>query len=444
MLRFSGSINSMEENLLVGETWSVCPLCMKQIPARRIRRENKIFLEKSCPEHGSFETIIWRGYEDFDGWISGIQEPKDEPHGCPDSCGLCVSHLQETCCLILNVTNRCDLDCRFCFAGSSHEYSDPDFGFIRNSLKKMLEKGRLLIQLSGGEPTLRGDLPEIIRAAREAGAKYVQLNSNGIRLGQDRNYVKDLAEAGLSFVFMQFDGIDDGINQKIRNRKLFEIKQQAIDHCAEFNIGVTLVPTLVRGVNSHHIGELIRYAVSQSPKVRGLHFQPVTYLGRTPGIASEEDRLTLDELVHEISKQSEGMINPANLLPSACDHPLCGFHGDFVVDHNKLIPLLTRGNAPKQCCCGPSAADKNREFVARRWQRPDRIKSGDDIPEGDIHDMDVFLRRVQTHGFTITAMAFQDAMNLDLARLRNCSLHVFNDGRTIPFCSYYLTPWNQK
>ena len=59
----------------------------------------------------------------------------------------------------------------------------------------------------------------------------------------------------------------------------------------------------------------------------------------------------------------------------------------------------------------------------------------------DLRDMGTFLQRVQTHGFTFTAMAFQDAGNLDLERLRRCSLHVFDDGRFVPFCAYYLTSW---
>ena len=44
--------------------------------------------------------------------------------------------------------------------------------------------GEPLLQLSGGEPTLRDDRPELIRYAKEAGCSYVQTNTNGIRLAQ--------------------------------------------------------------------------------------------------------------------------------------------------------------------------------------------------------------------------------------------------------------------
>lgn len=74
--------------------------------------------------------------------------------------------------------------------------------------------GKTLLQLSGGEPTVRDDLPEIVAYAKQVGCKYVQLNSNGMRLAEDEAFVKRLADAGLSFVFMQFDGVDDVVYEK--------------------------------------------------------------------------------------------------------------------------------------------------------------------------------------------------------------------------------------
>lgn len=423
------------------KTWSVCPICMKRLPADRVAIGNEVFLRKSCDEHGSFETIIWRGYSDINEWIGNHNIPFTNEPQCPDNCGLCEDHQQKTCCVLLNVTDNCNLNCEFCLANQCNGKEDITFEEVRKSLLKIIDKGKTLVQLSGGEPTTRNDLPEIIRVAKQAGAKYVQLNSNGIRLSEDKEFVKKLADAGLSFVFMQFDGTENQIHQKLRNRPLLEVKQKAIDNCAEFNIGVTLVPTLVRGVNTQNIGEIIRFAISQSPKVRGVHFQPVSYFGRTPKLPTNDERFTLDELVFEIQKQTEGMIKADDLLPSCCDHPLCGFHGDFVINQNhKIAPLSKRGNATSSCC-DPSAADKNREFVARRWQRPAFSDSNLDSKVGNLQDMEYFLNRLKTHGFTITAMAFQDAGNIDFSRLRKCSFHVYDKERFVPFCAYYLSSW---
>jgi len=425
---------------VIYETWSVCPVCLKRITARRVKKDDGIFLIKTCPEHGQFESIIWRGYADLNNWIGASAAAFEKEPPCPDECGLCNDHLRKTCCVLLNVTDRCNLQCRFCLADQDNNSADPPLEEILLSLPKIVEKGKSLVQLSGGEPTMRDDLPHIVRAIKEAGAGYVQLNSNGIRLGEDKEYVKELAQAGLSFVFMQFDGTNDTINLSLRGKGLLKIKQQAIDNCAEYNIGVTLVPTLVRSVNTENIGELVRYAISQSPKVRGIHFQPVSYFGRIPEKPSGQDRITLDELIHEIECQTTGLVKSEDLLPSCCDHPLCGFHGDFVVDNDKLFALLNQENKGNNCC-DSSAADKNREFVAKRWLRPVKNEQQEQCCCGDIHNMEYFLNKVSAHGFTITSMMFQDAGNIDFSRLRRCSLHVYDNGKHIPFCAYYLTAW---
>ena len=87
--------------------------------------------------------------------------------------------------------------------------------------------GQPLLQLSGGEPTLREDLPELVRYAKEAGCSCVQVNTNGIRLAEDPSYAAALAEAGLDIVFLQFDGTRDEIYKVLRGRPLLQTKLRA-------------------------------------------------------------------------------------------------------------------------------------------------------------------------------------------------------------------------
>ncbi len=485
MWRHSSKINSMDHRETIASTWSLCPVCLKRVPAERVRQGRMIFLEKECPEHGAFSTVIWRGYYDFARRAASSGELFTAEPECPDRCGLCDDHQQKTCCTLLNVTDNCNLGCLFCLADQRNGSTDPPLERVKESLERLVVKGRTLVQLSGGEPATRDDLPDIVAAARKAGARYVQLNSNGIRLGEEPDYVKRLADAGLSFLFLQYDGTDDQINLKLRGRSLIEIKQQAISNCADHGIGVTLVQTLVRGVNLNNIGELIRYAVTASPAVRGIHFQPVSYFGRIPAMPDDNDRITMDELLCEIERQTGGMVGADYLRPSCCDHPLCKFHGDFVVTpDNNLMPLHKEpaagiascavqppgalsfaepapGKHPSAdpasgntSCAEPAAtadmdnrrlqvaADRNREFIGRRWSRPQGAAEAVP-PSGDMHDMDYFLWRAKNYGFTITSMMFQDAGNIDLDRLRKCGFHVWDNGRLIPFCANYLTPWQR-
>lgn len=102
------------------------------------------------------------------------------------------------------------MNCTFCFAEPDGA-KDPSLDTVKRWIDDLTDPGKTLLQLSGGEPTVRDDLPEIVAYAKQAGCKYVQLNSNGLRLAEDEAFVKRLADAGLSFVFMQFDGVDDAV-----------------------------------------------------------------------------------------------------------------------------------------------------------------------------------------------------------------------------------------
>src|SRR5665647_1475182 len=448
---------------VIRHTYSLCPVCLRQIPAQHVQTENEILLEKTCPEHGFFSTPIWHNQLDINTWRGDLPQLQQAPP-CPAACGICAEHLQGTCCVVLEVTSRCNLRCPFCFA-SGGGGSDVPFSDLVDALQTLAVPGQTLVQLSGGEPTVRDDLPQIIAAAKTAGIPFVQLNSNGIRLAESKEYVHTLAKAGLSFVFLQFDGLQDSIYEQLRGRPLLELKLKAIENCAAENIGVTLVPTLVPGVNVYAIGSILQFAFINSPAIRGVHFQPVSYFGRIPQLPQAKDRLTLDTLVIEIERQTSGTVQAKNLLPSCCDHPLCGFHGDFVIDENNRPAALTK--ATKTCSCNTAktaTAAQSRHFVARRWLREKPLLPINQPSEsvkmrlprqqnlalsqtepknsGDLQDLNYFAKRVRSHGFTITAMAFQDAGNIDLERLQRCSLHVYDHGRLVPFCAHYLSPWN--
>ncbi len=426
----------------VRKTSGVCPVCLTRLPAEIVNRDQEYFLDKICPDHGRFSTVIWRGnnpsYESWGNYVPPVESGDSQPD-CPNACGLCPGHLQKTCCALVEVTGLCDLSCPLCFAQSGGEAMEPTVEQLSASFRQLVENGRTFVQLSGGEPTGRNDLPDIVAAAKSAGCENIQLNSNGIRLGKDRAYTKALAEAGLSNVFMQFDGTQDAIYEKLRGKPLLAEKMAAIEACSAEMLGVTLVPTIVPGVNDSNIGAIVNFGLSGSPAVRGIHFQPVSYFGRYPNMPRNEDRITLPEILCAIERQTEGKIVVSDFVPSGCDHPRCGFHGDFVVLPDALMPLTPKAET---CACSQEdgkAHIRKRNFVARRWKRTAGSSGRKCCGEIDYSDMDIFLDRVKSHGFAITAMAFQDAYTLDIERLRRCSLHVYRDGKIIPFCANYLT-----
>lgn len=434
----------MNEDFFLGYTESVCPDCLRRIPAAHFRRGDKTYMVKRCPSHGTFRTLVWDGSPEMDRWRNDRPHSKPErvaveaDKGCPYDCGLCPEHRQQTCCVLLEVTDRCNLSCPICFASSGGGTgSDPGIDEIESWYRVLARNGgRYNIQLSGGEPTMRDDLPRIIELGREYGFGYFQLNTNGLRLA-DAEYAERLKTAGLSCAFLQFDGTTDDVFHSIRGARLLGAKEAAIGNCARLGIGVVLVSTIVPGVNEGEIGAVLRYGMARAPGVRGVHFQPVSYFGRYPGDAPYE-RITLPRMLRAIESQTEGLMKTDDFSPPGGEHARCSFHGSFILNEDGSVRPLR--SPPRSCCAGRADAAARmrdaRNFVSRQWSAP----AAPQAVAGPLDSLDFFLRRASGYTFAVSGMLFQDAWNLDLERLKSCHIHVMSrDGKLIPFCAYNLT-----
>ena len=483
---------------LIRQTESVCPVCLKKVNADIVAYGDEVYMQKTCQEHGFFKTLIWKGAPDYESWenqkMPSVQKnpAMQVEKGCPYDCGLCPEHRQHTCCVLLEVTNRCNLNCPVCFAraGEGDEVKEPSLEEIGEWYDSMMAcGGPFNIQLSGGEPSVRDDLEDIIRLGKEKGFTFFQLNTNGIRLAKEADYAARLKAAGLNCVFLQFDGMRENAYEILRGRKMLDIKKQAIENCKKANLGVVLVPVIAKGVNEDQVGEILEFALKQMPAVRGVHFQPLSFFGRYES-GKEKDHFTLPQLLQAIEAQTGGKMKIGDFTPAGAENAYCSFSGNFMkTEDGQLRPW----NQSAGCGCGApveeipdagEAAKKAQQFVARRWAASEEESCcccaepepeeesccccgepepeeesccccGEPEPEeenccccgesGDSYDtssLDAFLKRVDQYTLAVSSMAFMDAWNLDLERLRDCYIHVVarkNNIRLIPFCAYNLT-----
>ena len=426
------------ETVLLSEAKSVCPVCLKRIDAGYVVRKGSVYLDKTCDEHGSFSVPIWDNPIGFLQWkMRVVGEIPSEMGDCPNNCGICENHIQETCCVLLEVTQRCNLECPICFASSEIEddSEDPSIERIAEWYDMLMEKGGPFnIQLSGGEPTMRDDLPEIIKIGKEKGFTFFQLNTNGLRIANEEGYIEKLKEAGLVTVFLQFDGFSDKANIALRGRNLVEEKIRAIEQCREAHVGVVLVPTIMTGANDDEIGELLQFASEQMPIVRGVHFQPISLFGRH--LAEGNVRITLPKLFDLMENQTDKKVRRIHISPSNAEHPLCGFHVDYKVKNGEWEAMPSNQEA---CSCGVSSLT-SRTITARKWSAPEKSYESEKTEMQDISSFDEFIAERQNTTLAISGMAFQDAYTMDLDRLRRCYVNIVShDGRLIPFCSYNLS-----
>jgi len=429
----------------IKETQSICPVCLNIVNATVVKKGTDLYLTKKCEEHGIFETVIWRGKPDYEAWV----RPKSPAYpkmpytkvskGCPHDCGLCSEHRQHTCTVLIEVTSRCNLNCEFCFADAHGNEDDPDMETIEMWYRRILEAGGPYnLQISGGEPTIREDLHEIISMASNKGFKFIQLNTNGIKL-TDYNYYAKLKEAGLKSIFLQFDGLSGSAITKLRGRDIIQDKLKVIENSAKLGIGVILVCTVVPNINANLLGEIIKLGLKNAPTVRGVHFQPVSYFGRIPKIPEDNDRITLPEVMSKIVEQSDNKIKLSDFGPSGCENARCSFHANYAYVDDKLISVSKKNN----CCSvenGREGSFKAVKFVERNWSG---VKINKYIPKKN--SFEELAQKIKNGFFSISGMAFQDAWNLDTERLKDCCIHVVSkEGNLIPFCAYNITAINQK
>ena len=437
-------------------TNSLCNECLKVISAKIIFKDNKVYLLKYCKEHGEQLELLEHDIEYFknkrlydkSGTITKTQTKVK--NGCPYDCGLCPNHDQHSCINILEITNRCNMCCNTCYANSG-KGKDLDFEKVKEMIDFGAEcengKGEVL-QISGGEPSIHKDIIKIIRYAREK-YQYVMLNTNGIRIAEDEEFVKELSEfKGRFEIYLQFDSFKDEVYEKIRGRKLVDIKKKAIQNLEKYNIPITLVMTIERDVNDKELGKIISYGL-ETNCIRGVNIQPVAYFGRKNGNLDRKNRVTLTNVINLIEEQTKRMIIKDDFSPLPCNvervaltylyNTKDGFIPITRLDNiKKYLPYvnntftfkiedaLTNGkDIIFGSCCNPLKFLKDfKKFVPKDFMKWDLEKRS---------------KYVSENTFRISITSFVDRYNFDMKSMqKECAHIITTDLKRIPFSSYNM------
>ncbi len=268
-----------------------CSVCLADVPARVLRTEAEVRLEKLCPEHGVTRELLsrspdyWAELDSFYFRVNGEEHPQRD--------------------FMVRMTERCNLDCPICLAKANTEET-PDLDL--SGLSALLSERRgIKVDLLAAEPTLRADLPDWIRRVKASG-NIAALHTNGIKLA-DRAYAATLKEAGVDEVFLQFDGFDDEAHLRLRGARLLNRRLKALENLRELNIATSLIVVIARGLNEAELSRVYEFALRpENAHVREVFFLGLRVLGSTRYAAA---------------RQAEGGMAERALMPDALIEQLC-------------------------------------------------------------------------------------------------------------------------
>jgi len=477
----------MEAKCVIKTTKSLCPICLNLVEAEVLLENGKVMIEKQCPEHGMFKDTYWSDSELFmkfekfahDG--NGVENPHTNSlKGCPFDCGLCPNHKTTTILANIDVTNRCNMKCPICFANASvsGRLYEPSLDEIEKMLRILREEKPVpcpAIQFSGGEPTVREDLPQIFRIASSLGFSQIQVATNGIKMANSVDYCMELKKAGLKTVYLQFDGLTPDSYIKTRGFNALPIKLRAIENMRKGGLkSVVLVPTLAKGVNDDQMGAMIDFAFENSDVVRCINVQPISFAGRVEAEELHNMRITIPDFFKLVEEQTDGQITRHDFYPvpfvvpvsrfieawkneeyvEFTVHPHCGAGTYLFKKGERIIPITQFFDVEGMLEYIEEQIDEVRKgrigkaksavgLLAKLHTFVDNSKAPEGVnpykllynvlTRGDFESTAEFHRNTIFLG----VMHFQDAYNFDVERVCRCGIHyALPDGRVVPFCTY--------
>lgn len=440
-------------------TQALCPVCLAVCPGETIDRAGRVVLRRTCPTHGLRESLVlsdaswWR-------WSRKFVRPGRAPvpatateHGCPYDCGFCPEHQQHACVTVFEITEACNLACPACFGGDAH-VDHRTLEEVRGMAAGLLraENGSAdVVMLSGGEPTLHPQFFEIVDLVAELPVRYLIVNSNGLRFARDPEFAERVAERDL-LVYLQFDGFAPATYEALRGRDdLLDTKLRALENLHAAGARVVLVATVVKGVNDHEVGEIVKFG-AHHPAVRAVSLQPQFGEGRFVAF-DPMDRMTITDVIAAIDRDS-GLFTREDFVPVPCCDPMCTaatyayVRDGEVTPVTRLVPVETYLDYLENSAM-PNLSEAYREDAKEMRDVLLRLYSKS-APPGTERQASAFfcacepllaefdaVEDLTDRVFAVTIEGFMDRHVFDVSRVTRCCIQeALPDGRIVPFCAY--------
>ncbi len=212
---------------------------------------------------------------DYDAFLADFEQLIQ-----PDSCPVCAMDDLEISApfssrptapyrMDLAMTYRCNDDCAHCYNARPRNYPEMSTSEWKRVIDKVWELGIPHIVFTGGEPTLRDDLPELIAYA-ESNGQITGINTNARRLS-DLNFVQTLVAAGLDHVQVTVESHDPTIHdQMVGRRGAWKQTIQGLQNLLDTSLYVMTNTTMLHA-NSPYMAETLDYLAGLGVLTVGLN-----------------------------------------------------------------------------------------------------------------------------------------------------------------------------
>ncbi len=441
--------------LFHGQTTSLCDECLATVPAKIIIEGQKVFFQKRCRTHGVRKALISTDVDYYRRCLDWVK-PGDRPNvfqtridaGCPYDCGLCPDHEQHSCLAIIEINEHCNLSCPVCFADSSPSRTGTRaLAEVEVMLDTLVESEVEpdLVQISGGEPTLHPDILEILHLAKSKRIRHLMINTNGLRIARDKEFVAKLAELKPGFeVYLQFDSLRSDVHQELRGADLTRIRQQALENLEAFGISTTLVAVIKKGLNDDEVGDIVSHALTWSC-VRGVTFQPIQDAGRNEGFDPGTDRIVLSDIRRRII-EADNPFTERDVIPLPCN-PESITIGYALRQGNNIAPVTSF--LPRELLVDEVPNAVSFEKFPELRKRLFEFFSLESDPTNSSERLEALLcclpevptpdNLEYSNIFRVVVSEFLDPHNFCISRVKRSCVHfVTVEGKIIPFDTYNL------
>lgn len=308
------------------KTISLCHICYRHCDAERVTRKDGVYLIKTCSEHGATEHLVEHDiqfYDTLDYDRTGYSIPQG---------------------IMIEVTDKCNLNCPHCYHKPDNKTIDKPINQILWQIENRVDANAGAVILAGAEPTVRKDLPELIREIKSLLKKLgrpedVCILTNGVKLA-DREWVRMIAEAGTTMVMI---GLNHYTYQGI---KVHEKQLVGIENCIKEGVFVYYVGYTLESLD--HMEEVLEEIQTLGNRSWQYRIRAGSDIGRTP----EEPRFFLSDHV--------------KMIKSICDKKGWTWHKEpaddnlyhYMVNINGISHRIIQWSDPKtidleQLQCGP-------------------------------------------------------------------------------------------